>query len=347
MDKALLKVLNGAAADCIPFWFMRQAGRYLPEYRALREEKGGFLAMAMDPSSACEITMQPIRRFGMDAAIIFSDILTVPMALGQKLEFLQGEGPSLEPVRDFTDLQKLTTQNFDEILQPVYEALRLTRAQLIKEGFDQTALIGFAGAPWTVATYMVEGGSSRDFHQVLKCAYSQPEFFTKLIDLLTETTARYLEQQMKAGAEVLQIFDSWSGALSPREFQKWVIAPTKKILDHLRKTCPNIPVICFPKGAGLMLPLFLQHIKPDALSLDHHVDLNWAIQNIAADIVLQGNLDPMAVLAGGDVLTVETQNIFETLKNRPMIFNLGHGIHKDTPVEHVEKLVHHIKNYKV
>lgn len=345
MTKPVLKVLHGERQKRIPFWFMRQAGRYLPEYRELRARKGGFLAMAMDPKAAAEITLQPIRRFGMDAAIIFSDILVVPMALGQRLEFLQGEGPSLDPVRSLEDLKKLSADRFDDILAPVFEALRLTKTGLQKEGFENTALIGFAGAPWTVATYMVEGGSSRDFHQVRQAAYGQPEFFAGLIDLLTDSTARYLERQVKAGAEVLQIFDSWSGALSPLEFRRWVIEPTRKILAHLKATCPDTPVICFPKGAGLMLPLFLDSVKPQGLSLDQHTDSSWAAQNIPAGIALQGHLDPMALMAGGAALETETLAILQNLSGRPMIFNLGHGIHKDTPVEHVEQLVKIIRGY--
>jgi len=334
IDKSFLNVLSGAKVGIPPFWFMRQAGRYLPEYRALRAEKGGFLAMAFDPKSACEITMQPLRRFDMDAAIIFSDILTIPMALGQHLEFVQEEGPKLGDL----DLGIISEQGMDR-LEPVYEALSATKTAMKIEGFDRTALIGFAGAPWTVATYMVEGGSSRDFMKTKLMAYREPEKFLKLIDLLVSATAKYLINQINAGAEAVQIFDSWAGALDPEGFKRWSVEPAKKIVELVRAVYPDVPIIGFPKGAGYNYLSYAKNTGITALGIDQHVSMDWVSDVLQPILPVQGNLDPFVLMAGGDALSCAIHKIKNDLKNGPYIFNLGHGIHKDTPVEHVEQAV--------
>lgn len=331
-NKPILRVLAGENLEKPPFWLMRQAGRYLPEYRELRAEKGGFLAMAMDPKAAAEITLQPIRRFGMDAAIIFSDILTVPMALGQHLEFAAGEGPKLGEL----DIDRL---EFDDgALQPVYDALSETASQLRHEGFDQTTLIGFCGAPWTVATYMVEGGGSKDYSKIKAMAYGQPELFGKLIDKLVDATAKYLIRQVEAGAEALQIFDSWAGALDPHGFQYWSIEPTKKIVALVKAVHPNIPIIGFPRGAGVHYAAYAQQTGIDAVALDSLMCTRWASNNLQKSLPVQGCLDPMRLLAGGESLEKATRKIVRDFSGGPHIFNLGHGINKETPIEHVEKL---------
>ncbi|MAF97209.1 MAG: uroporphyrinogen decarboxylase [Micavibrio sp.] len=331
--KPFLKTLSGKKQDKPPFWFMRQAGRYLPEYRALRAEKGGFLAMAFDPKAACEITMQPIRRFEMDAAIIFSDILTIPMALGQHLEFVAGEGPKLGEL----NISKLKYD--DDILQPVYEALSKTSAQLKAENYTNTALIGFSGAPWTVATYMIEGGSSKDFMKTKLFAYQQPDLFDELIEILTNSTAQYLIKQVEAGAETLQIFDSWAGALDAESFEKYSIEPIKKIISQVREKYPDIPIIGFPKGAGTGLIKFAKQTGITAIGLDSQTHPQWAAQNLQSLMPVQGNLDPMMLMAGGEKMQKAAALIMENFASKPYIFNLGHGIHKDTPIAHVEKLV--------
>ena len=345
-DKPVLNVLRGEKTNHIPFWFMRQAGRYLPEYRALREKASGFLDMAYNPEQAAEITMQPIRRFGMDAAIIFSDILVVPHALGQPLDFVEGEGPKLDPVRTISDLEKLSFDDFEKTLTPVYEALKTVRAKLQKENYNKTALIGFCGAPWTVACYMVEGGGSRDFLNVKMMALKNPALFEKLIDLLVDASAQYLIRQLHAGAEVLQIFDSWAGALDARGFQKWSIAPTREIVRRVRAVHPHAPIIGFPRGAGENYHTYVHETGISAVSLDWSVDTQRAARTLQSVIPVQGNLDPACLLAGGDALKRAAERIIADLSGGPFLFNLGHGIHKDTPVSHVEVLVNIIRNHE-
>ncbi len=337
-DKPFLDALSGVKAERPPFWFMRQAGRYLPEYRELRAEKGGFLAMAMDLQTACEITMQPIRRFGMDAAIIFSDILTVPMALGQHLEFVEGEGPKLGEL----NVGALNYSNFSK-LDPVYEVLENVKTALQVEGFNHTSLIGFSGAPWTVATYMVEGGSSRDFLKTKLMAYQDPQGFGALINMLVEATATYLINQINAGAEVVQIFDSWAGALDADGFKRWCVQPTRQIVEMVRAAHPHVPIIGFPKGAGYNYLAYAQNTGVTALGLDQHVPTDWAARALQSLMPVQGNLDPLALMAGGDVMALAVEKIKGDLSVGAFVFNLGHGIHKDTPVEHVEALVKMIK----
>ncbi len=343
--KALLKVLSGQKANRVPVWLMRQAGRYLPEYRELRAQKGGFLEMAFDPQSACEVTMQPIRRFEMDGAIIFSDILTIPYALGQKLEFLKGEGPKLDPIEGEKDLAVLSFEKLHERLEPVYEALRLTRAQLSKEKFDQTTLIGFAGAPWTVATYMIEGGGSKDYMKTKALAYGNPEFFSQLIDVLVQATSEYLIKQIDAGAEVVKIFDSWAGVLDEEEFYRWAIEPIVKIIANVKQEHSDVPIIGFPRGAGLKYLSYMMETQVDACAIDSMVPLEWAAQELQPIKPLQGNLDPAILLAGGQVLQEKTKRILTLLGDQPFIFNLGHGINKETPIDHVEALIKTIREH--
>ncbi len=340
MTKPFLNMLAGQNPARTPCWFMRQAGRYLPEYRELRAQKGGFLDMAFDPKSACEITMQPIRRFGMDAAIIFSDILTIPMALGQHLEFVAGEGPKLGPL----DIDALEYN--PDMLQPVYDALSETKSQLTHEGFYDTALIGFAGAPWTVATYMVEGGGSKDFAKVKTLAYGQPEKFAKLINHIVEATADYLIKQASAGAEALQIFDSWAGALDPHGFQYQSIEPTKKIVAKIKAVHPTIPIIGFPRGAGVHTRAYVQQTGIDAVALDSLMCTMWARDNLQPLMPVQGCLDPMRLMAGGAGLEKAANKILRDFSGGSHIFNLGHGIHKETPIAHVEQLMAVIRDFK-
>lgn len=344
--KPFLKVLNNQSADNIPCWFMRQAGRYLPEYRALREEAGGFLNMVYNPENASEITIQPIRRFKMDAAILFSDILVVPQALGQKLEFLAGEGPKLKELSNEEDLKILDVNNIDQVLSPVYETIKLTRQKLMDEGFENTALIGFAGSPWTVATYMVEGGGSKTYEKVKSWAYGNPETFQKLIDILISSTTHYLIKQIEAGVEALQLFDSWSGVLDEDNFDKWVIAPTAQIVVNVREKYPNIPIIGFPRGAGTMSKTYANKTGITAIGLDFTMPLDWVSNNLQNIMPVQGNLDPVTLLTGGKALETAALHILDSLSHKPFIFNLGHGVIKETPLEHVVQLVDIIRNYK-
>lgn len=345
--KNFLETLKGHKPDHIPFWFMRQAGRYLPEYRELRAKAGGFLDMAYNPDFASEVTLQPIRRYQMDAAIIFSDILVIPHALGQHLEFVQGEGPKLDAIKNSSELSRLNFSSFESTLSPVYEALQKTKTGLQTEGYHSTALIGFCGAPWTVACYMIEGGSSRDFIDIKKFAYSDPIGFSELIDLMVEASAAYLINQINAGAETIQIFDSWSGVLDSNSFRKWVIEPTRKIVDLVRDAHPHTPIIGFPRCAGSNYSNYVRDTGITAVGLDTSVDTKWAAKTIQPVMPVQGNLDPICLLTGGDAMILAAEKIIGDLQNGNFIFNLGHGIHKDTPPEHVETLVNFIREHKL
>lgn len=344
-DKPILQTLGGKTLTKPPFWMMRQAGRYLPEYREIRQKAGSFLDVAYNPDLATEVTMQPIRRFGMDAAILFSDILVVPHALGQSLEFVEGEGPKLDPVRSVEAIKKLNMDKFDEITAPVYETVSRVRAQLDAEGFASTTLIGFAGAPWTVATYMIEGGSSRDFIYSKGWAYKNIQDFMLLIDKITEATIYYLSKQIEAGAEVIQIFDSWAGVLDEHLFRRIVLPSTKKIVDELHMSYPHVPIIGFPKGIGRACQEYIRDTGVNALSIDSQVSPRWAASAIQPSVPVQGNLDPVCLMVGGDALILEIENIVANLSLGPFIFNLGHGIHKDTPVENVEQMVRFLQDY--
>ena len=346
LGKPMLDVLNGHKLDKVPFWLMRQAGRYLPEYRALRATKKNFMELAMDPIAACEVTMQPIRRFGMDGAIIFSDILVIPHALGQKVEFVEGEGPKLEPMRSYAEFSKLNFNAFDAKLAPVYETLTRVKTELNSKGFQSTTLIGFSGAPWTLAAYMIEGGGSKDFAHAKLLAYKDPKGFSYLIEFLVESISNYLIKQIDAGAEVVQLFDSWSGLLEAHEFAKWVIRPTHDIVKKIRQIKPHTPIIGFPRGAGQNYLSYAHETGVTAIAFDQQTPTKWAARALQNQMPVQGNLDPMCLLAGGDALTLNIERILGDLNQGGLIFNLGHGVDKNTPIEHVEKLATTIKNHR-
>ncbi len=330
--KPLLRALGGEILDRPPWWLMRQAGRYLPEYRALRERASGFVEFCLNPGLASEATVQPVRRFGMDAAILFADILLVPHALGQRVEFGE-DGPILEPIAEGSGIGRLRRGGFSG-LDPVYETVRRSRAALAPE----TALIGFAGSPWTVATYMVEGGSSRDFRRVKAWAYRDPHGFAALIDLIVEVTVAYLSGQIAAGVDAVQLFDSWAGVLSDAGFERWVIDPTRQITARLKERFPSVPVIGFPRGAGLLYPRYVARSGVDAVSIDTTVSSAFAREQLQGRVAVQGNLDPVALLVGGEVMEREVREIRRALSGGPFIFNLGHGVLPQTPPEHVAAL---------
>jgi uroporphyrinogen decarboxylase len=317
---------------------MRQAGRYLPEYRALRAEKGGFLALATDPDAAAEVTLQPIRRFGFDGSILFSDILMIPWALGQDLSFGVGEGPRLEPALVDHALDRL--QPVMGRLEPVYGTVAKVAAALPPE----TTFLGFAGSPWTVATYMVAGKGSKDQSETRRFAYADPAAFGAIIDTIADNTVEYLARQIEAGVDAVQLFDSWSGSLSPAQFERWVIAPTASIVARLHARCPGVPVIGFPKGAGGKLPAYARETGVDAIGLDETVDPVWAHASLPADMPVQGNLDPLALIAGGADLDAAIDRILAAFVDRPHVFNLGHGILPDTPIAHVEQLIARVRS---
>jgi uroporphyrinogen decarboxylase len=336
-SKKLLQVLQGQQEDIPPIWLMRQAGRYLPEYRTLRAEKGGFLELAYDSDAASEITIQPIRRFGFDAAILFSDILVIPHAMGQDLWFETGEGPRLAPRLAQTALEDFTPA--PERLAPVLDTVRKVSATLAPE----TTFLGFAGSPWTVATYMVHGQGSKDQSEARRMAYAEPERFGALIEAIITATVDYLAGQIEAGVDAVQLFDSWAGSLSPAQFEKWVIAPNAEIVRRLKARHPDAPIIGFPKGAGGKLAAYAKGTGVDAIGLDETVDPHWANRELPKGLPVQGNLDPLALVSGGADLTNAVDNILSAFANRPHIFNLGHGILPDTPIEHVEKLLNLVR----
>ncbi|WP_425229221.1 uroporphyrinogen decarboxylase [Sphingomonas sp.] len=333
VHKPLLATLKGERQAVPPVWLMRQAGRYLPEYRALREQKGGFLALATDPVAAAEVTLQPIRRFGFDGAILFSDILMVPWSLGQELTFGAGEGPRLMPALVDAALDMLIAA--PERLQPIYETVRRVAAALP----PATTFLGFAGSPWTVATYMVAGQGSKDQGETRQFAYRDPQAFDAIIDAVTALTVDYLAAQIAAGVEAVQLFDSWAGSLSPEQFERWVIAPNARIVAALRDRCPGVPIIGFPKGAGAKLTAYVSGVRPDAIGLDETVDPVWADAALPAGLPVQGNLDPLALLTGGETLARGIDRVLAAFPERPHVFNLGHGIGQHTPIAHVEALL--------
>ena len=333
MPGLLLDTLRGNASERRPVWLMRQAGRYLPEYRALRAEKGGFLELVYDSEAAAAITLQPVRRFGFDGAILFSDILIVPYAMGQDLTFLAGEGPQLVPRLIDSTLEALHA--VPERLQPIYRTVALVREQLGPE----TTLLGFAGSPWTVATYMVAGEGSRDQHEARALAYRDPSAFQAIVDAIVVVTIEYLSGQIAAGAEAVQLFDSWAGSLAPDQFERWVVAPNAAIADAVRARHPGVPVIGFPKGAGSKLAAYARETAVDAVGLDETIDPVWAMRELPQRLPVQGNLDPLLLLAGGPALEHRARHILEAFAGRPHVFNLGHGIDKETPIEHVERLL--------
>ena len=340
--KPFLKALAGGTCSPPPIWLMRQAGRYLPEYKATRAKARSFLDFCLTPELAIEATLQPIRRFGFDAAILFSDIMIVPHALGQKVWFEEGRGPCLEPVRSKQDMRGLSLESFQHKAAPVYGIARGIKAQLD----PQTAFIGFAGAPWTVACYMVEGSGSRDYAKVKGWAYGDPEGFQELIDLVIDATVVYLEAQIAAGAEALQLFDSWAGALPAAEMRRWCLGPAQKIIKRLKDRHPNVPIILFPRGAGRVYRDIALESGADAVSLDSTLPLAWARDELQSRVAVQGNLDPIFLVSGGEALKRAAREVLEALAGGPFVFNLGSGIVPAARPENVAELVELVRGWR-
>jgi uroporphyrinogen decarboxylase len=337
--KLLLRVLTGGQSPIPPVWLMRQAGRYLPEYRAVREKAGGFLDLCFTPELAVEVTLQPVRRFGFDAAILFSDILVVPLALGRKLWFVEGEGPRLEPLSEPAAVRMLRGEADDRVLSPIYETVRRVKAELSAE----TTLIGFCGAPWTVATYMVAGRGTPDQGPAKILATRDPTAFQHLIDCLVEASVAYLSRQLAAGADVVQIFDTWAGSLPPDDFERWCVQPTKRLVAKLRAVRPGTKVIGFPRGAGELIPRYVAETGVDAVSLESGIDRDFARDRIQTQVPVQGNVAPQILLAGGDALDREVDDVLAHFGAGPLIFNLGHGILPQTPIENVERMLRRVR----
>lgn len=337
--KPLLRVLQGERQRIPPVWMMRQAGRYLPEYREVRASAGGFLDLCFNPELAADVTLQPIHRFGFDAAILFSDILVVPLALGRKLWFAEGEGPRLEPLLDPAAVLALKGEPDQEVLAPIYETIRRVMTVLPKE----TAFIGFCGAPWTVATYMVAGRGTPDQAPAKDLAARAPEAFGHLVECLVDASVEYLVRQLDAGVEVVQIFDTWAGSLPPHDFERWCVQPTKKLVAKLHARKPGVKVIGFPRGAGRNIPRYVDETSVDAVSLESEIDRNFARDAIQSRVPVQGNLDPQILLAGGEALDREIDAVLEAFGNGPHIFNLGHGILPQTPIAHVEQMLKRVR----
>lgn len=337
--KPFLRVFEGETVSPPPIWMMRQAGRYLPEYREVRANIGSFLEFCYTPDAAVEVTLQPLRRFGFDASILFADILVVPDALGQQVTFKEGEGPVLEPIRDAAGLEKLDVEGVVGRLAPIFETLR----RLSVEIPETTGLVGFAGSPWTVAVYMVEGRGRTECERARGWAYRAPDEFGRLMDILVDATSRYLVEQAKAGAEVLQLFDSWAGVLSVSQFRSLVIEPTRRIVENVRKSAPGVPIIGFPRQGGVMIPEYVTETGVDAVSLDHSVPLDWAVRTIPETCVLQGNLDNRLLVVGGEALDRGVDEILEQTRDRRFIFNLGHGIVPQTPPDNVRQVIDRIR----
>ena len=339
MTKPLLRVLNGEAVWPPPMWLMRQAGRYLPEYRELRGQAGDFISLCTTPALAAEVTLQPIRRYGFDAAILFSDILMLPWALGHGLAFKEGEGPVLPRLTNGQDVSALDPGRVMGAITPILETVQRTKA-----GLDSaTTLIGFAGSPFTVACYMVEGGGSKDFARVRGMAHGEPALFASLIDVLVQSTVEYLSGQIVAGADAVMLFDSWAGVLSPRLFALHVIEPTRRIVEAVRARHPGTPIIGFPRLAGVLVGAYAARTGVDAVALDTGAELSVATGLVPATVATQGNLDPLSVVAGGEAMAAEVRGVLDGVQGRPHIFNLGHGIVPQTPPAHVAALVKQVR----
>jgi uroporphyrinogen decarboxylase len=337
-----MEALARGRLDRVPIWLMRQAGRYLPEYRKVREKAGGFLELCFTPELAVEVTLQPVRRFGLDAAILFSDILVVPHALGQKVRFSEGEGPLVEAIKGESDVERLNFSADLSRIEPVYE----TVARVAGELNGETALIGFAGAPWTVASYMIEGGSTRDFSGVKHWAHAHEALFARLIDLLVDATSIHLIRQIAAGVDAVQIFDSWASALDADELERWSIAPTAAIVARVKQRFPKTPVIGFPRGIGTHMVGYVERTGVDAISVDQGIALDWAAAALQPIAAVQGNLDPELLVAGGAAMAEAATRILETLGRGPFVFNLGHGIAQNTPPDHVAALVELVHRWR-
>lgn len=337
ITKPLLATLGGERQPKPPIWLMRQAGRYLPEYRALRAKKGGFLELVNDSTAAAEVTLQPVHRFGLDGAILFSDILVIPHAMGQDLWFEEGEGPRLAP--RLADHALASLQQVPERLEPVYETVRQVWAALP----PQTTFLGFAGSPWTVSTYMIAGQGSREQAEARRYAYRDPDAFQAIVDAIVALSVEYLSGQIAAGVEAVQLFDSWAGSLSPDQFERWVIAPNATIVSQLKARHPGTPVIGFPKGVGGKLAAYARETGVDVIGLDETVDPAWADASLPEGLPVQGNLDPLVLIAGGSALEQAVDRILAAFARRPHVFNLGHGILPETPIENVEALLKKVR----
>jgi uroporphyrinogen decarboxylase len=340
--KPFLEVLSGRRQMVPPIWMMRQAGRYLPEYREVRAKAGRFLDLCFTPEFAAEVTLQPIRRFRFDAAIIFSDILVIPYALGREVSFEAGEGPRLQPMDSPEKVETLAARADFSKLEPVYEALRRVRRELD----PNIALIGFCGAPWTVATYMVAGQGTPDQAPARMMAYRYPQAFARIIDVLVENSIEYLLGQLKAGADVLQIFDTWAGVLPPREFARWSVEPTRRIVEGVRREVPDAKIIGFPRGAGALLPQYVETTGVDAVSIDWAAEPALIRERVQNRIAVQGNLDPLALIAGGAALDQAVDDVLANFASGRLIFNLGHGIQPETPIAHVEQMLKRVRAYR-
>ncbi|QAU48661.1 uroporphyrinogen decarboxylase [Bradyrhizobium guangzhouense] len=337
--KPFIDVLSGQRQAVPPLWMMRQAGRYLPEYREVRAKAGGFLDLCFNPELAAEVTLQPIRRFGFDAAIIFSDILVIPYALGREVRFEVGEGPRLEPLDDPAKVATLAAQADFGKLQPVFDALKIVRAALD----PSTALIGFCGAPWTVATYMVAGHGTPDQAPARMMAYRHPEAFAEIIDVLVENSVRYLLAQLEAGANALQIFDTWAGVLPPAEFARWSTEPTRRIVEGVRAKVPDAKIIGFPRGAGAQLPGYVEATLVNAVSMDWTAEPAFIRERVQSRVAVQGNLDPLVLISGGAALDRAVDDVLANFAQGRFIFNLGHGIQPETPIAHVEQMIKRVR----
>jgi uroporphyrinogen decarboxylase len=339
VNKPLLDVLDHQLRIPPPIWLMRQAGRYLPEYRLVRGKADDFLKLCFTPKLAAEVTLQPVRRFGFDAAILFSDILVIPHALGQPVRFTVGEGPQLDPIADRAGLAALKGELDHGVLAPVYETIALVKAALPAN----VALLGFCGAPWTVASYMIAGRGTPDQEPARLFAYSDPAGFTGLIDKLVEASASYLVRQLQAGVDAVQIFDTWAGILPAEEFTRWCIEPTQRIIAEVRRHVAGARVIGFPRGVGTALLRYIEDVPIDAVGLDWTVDLVFARDQIQWRVPVQGNLDPLVLVAGGAALDRAIDRILEVFSEGPFIFNLGHGILPQTPLAHVERMLARVR----
>ncbi len=342
MTKPLLSALQGELTNSVPVWLMRQAGRYLPEYMEVRARSKDFLDFCYSPDLAVEVTLQPVRRFGLDGAIIFSDILVIPDALGQKVAFEQGRGPILDALGDPRDVDNLHRESLRAHLTPVYEAI----TEVSKILADKVTLIGFAGAPWTIASYMIEGGSSRDFSQIKSWAYGAPEGFSALVDILVDAIVDHLCAQIEAGAEAVQIFDSWAGVLPEDAFDTWCLGPIKRIIASVKAMHPGIPIIVFPNRAGLFYERMARDSAADAVSIDAMVPLEMARGVLQKLVTVQGNLDPIMLVQGGTPMIEAVRRILDVLAPGPFVFNLGHGIVPQTPPAHVAALVEEVHRWR-
>jgi uroporphyrinogen decarboxylase len=339
--KPLLAVLNGQRQAKPPVWMMRQAGRYLPEYREVRAKAGGFLNLCFTPELAAEVTLQPVRRFGFDAAILFSDILVVPHALGREVRFETGEGPRLDPIKRVEQINALPCKPDSAVFAPVYETLRRVRAELDRD----VTLLGFCGAPWTVATYMIAGQGTPDQAPARLFAYREPEAFAKLVNILVDACIDYLSAQLEAGADAVQLFDTWAGTLPPAEFARWSIEPARKIVSGVRARVPNAKIIGFPRGAGALLPSFVEATGVDAVSIDWAAEPGLVRERVQSKVAVQGNLDPLALIAGGDALDRAVDGVLASYGQGRLIFNLGHGIQPETPIAHVERMLKRVRDF--